>query len=592
MSPSRRGSHRLAVDHRAVGRPRTSSAGPAVPDRWFWIAGLLWLTSIYLALSVVSTDPTTVGFLAFTTVGAFVAWRQPPHPLGWILLADGLIWLGGAAGNQYVTARPSSPGVNVVAATFDLAGWVVGLALVAFAVLLFPTGRLVGRASVIVARFVAIGGLVVAAAGTITPGPLPSYPELINPFGIEGTRAITAISAGVGSAMFFGGMVASLVLVVLRYRASSGLVLQQMKWLVLAAVLMLTGFAMGSVLSVFDLPGQAWLNTLPMLTVPLAIGVAVLRYRLWDLDLVVGRALKLGVITMPIVAIYVGLVAGVGGLVGGGVRADLWLVALATAAAATLLQPLLAGATVWAQRWIVLAGNDEDGPLVSIRTMGGFRVERDGAPITNKEWRSKKARQLLKILVARRGRPVHREQLMEILWPDDADPARVNRLAVAVSTVRNVLDPDRVHPTDYFVVSSDQTIRVDLDHLVIDVEEFLKTASTANVDHGWSETVLQLYVGEFLGEDVYEDWSHSLREEVRATYLRALDEHARSELEADPERGLLAYLRVLEEDPWDERAHIFIVDTLTLLGRHGEARRAHARYVARMTEIGVDSRQL
>jgi DNA-binding response OmpR family regulator len=85
---------------------------------------------------------------------------------------------------------------------------------------------------------------------------------------------------------------------------------------------------------------------------------------------------------------------------------------------------------------------------VRIQALGGFRVVRAGEPVPVQEWQSRKARELLKVLVARRGHAVPREALMEALWPDE-DPARLsNRLSVALSTVRTVLDPVRRYAPD------------------------------------------------------------------------------------------------------------------------------------------------
>jgi DNA-binding SARP family transcriptional activator/MFS family permease len=535
------------------------------------------------------SDPPSIAFLAFTTVGAFITWRKPRHPLGWILLADGLVWLAGGAANHLVlTARSQDGSWAFIAAFFDVVGWVLGLALIAFVILLFPSGRLGDKSSRLIARTVVFGGLVMAAAGIVTPGPLPSYPTIGNPLGVKGFASMAVAAALVGTIVFFGGMIASLVQIIARYRRSTGVVLQQLRWLAFAAILMLAGFAAGSALAAFGLPGQPWFNTIPMLTVPLAIGVAVVRYRLWDLDLVVGKTLQYGLVSLAIVLVYVGLVAGFGALVDSDPRASVWLVAVATATVAAVLQPMRLGAKSWAQR-LVFPGIHEPKPKAPrILTLGGFRVERDGLPIEIAEWRSRKARTLLKVLVARRGAPLHREQLIEVLWPGEPASNLVNRLAVATSTLRSVLDPIRTYPKDHFVASADDTLRLDLDHVVVDVEVFLKlVASLGDSDRNLAE-VLEFYRGDFLVEDIYEEWARPLREEARAAYVSVLVRFAEEELATDRDDGIAAYLRILEVDPWNEGAHLAIVDTMAALGRHGEARRAYLRYLERMAEIGVE----
>jgi len=94
---------------------------------------------------------------------------------------------------------------------------------------------------------------------------------------------------------------------------------------------------------------------------------------------------------------------------------------------------------------------DAHAPELAIRSLGAFRLFRDGVPVSTSAWQSKKARTLLKILIARRGRSTPRELLMESLWPEQ-DPARLaNRLSVALATVRVVLDPDKRRTAGYFV---------------------------------------------------------------------------------------------------------------------------------------------
>ncbi len=234
---------------------------------------------------------------------------------------------------------------------------------------------------------------------------------------------------------------------------------------------------------------------------------------------------------------------------------------------------------------------------VRVQALGGFRVLRDGEPVGADRWRSHKARDLLKLLVARRGRPVPRELLMETLWPDE-DLARLsNRLSVALSTVRAVLDPERRSGPDQFVAADRHTIWIA--DLGVDVEEFLATASAGLALHarGEPEQALTLltsaevaYAGDFLEEDRYEDWAVPLREEARAAYLAVTRTLARIAAGAgDHDLAVRYHLRLLERDPYDEEAHIGLVVALARGGRHGEARRRYRLYTERMAEIGVES---
>jgi ATP/maltotriose-dependent transcriptional regulator MalT/DNA-binding SARP family transcriptional activator len=234
---------------------------------------------------------------------------------------------------------------------------------------------------------------------------------------------------------------------------------------------------------------------------------------------------------------------------------------------------------------------------VRIQALGGFRVLRAGEPVPAEEWQSRKARDLLKVLVARRGRAVPREALMEALWPDE-DPAKLsNRLSVALSTVRTVLDPDRRHPGDRFVKADKHVVA--LAHVPVDVEEFL-AAAAAGLDRfasGERAEALSLltaaeatFTGDFLEDDPYEDWAVSLREEARAAYLAVARTLARAAAEAaEHDQAVRYHLRVLERDAYDEEAHLGLVATLVAAGRHGEARRRYRIYGEQMGELGVEA---
>jgi ATP/maltotriose-dependent transcriptional regulator MalT/DNA-binding SARP family transcriptional activator len=236
-------------------------------------------------------------------------------------------------------------------------------------------------------------------------------------------------------------------------------------------------------------------------------------------------------------------------------------------------------------------------PVVSIQTLGPFRVIRDGVLIPNTEWKSKKARDLLKILVARR-RPTPRDQLMDLLWPG-VDPAVAgNRLSVLLSTVRDVLQP---RPVGEGPLTTDGSVSLNRAQVSVDVEDFLTQATAAlDADRGRSPgataqlaAAVTAHTGDFLEEDTLQDWAVGLAEEVRATYialLRALSARLRDAGDTD---AVVRYtLRLLAQDPYDEEAHLTLVAVLLDVGRLGEARRHYQGYVRRMQEIDVQPQPL
>lgn len=236
-------------------------------------------------------------------------------------------------------------------------------------------------------------------------------------------------------------------------------------------------------------------------------------------------------------------------------------------------------------------------PDVAIECLGGFRVVRRGEPVPANEWQSRKARDLVKLLVSRRGRPIHREQILELLWPDD-DPARTaNRLSVAASTVRTVFDPTHANPPDHYLKADGDVLS--LNHVVVDVDRFLDSAQVGltlarSGEHAAAREYLNdaelSYAGDLFEDDPYADWMVDLREKARLTYLevaRWLADDAGRRGDRDAQARYL--LRILERDPYDEPAHLDLVTLLARAGRHGEARRRYQLYTRCMDEIDVEA---
>jgi DNA-binding SARP family transcriptional activator len=212
-------------------------------------------------------------------------------------------------------------------------------------------------------------------------------------------------------------------------------------------------------------------------------------------------------------------------------------------------------------------------------------------------WQSRKARDLLKLLVGRRGRPITRDATAEALWPNEAPGPLSNRLSVALSTLRKVLDPDRSHPPDHFITTDGQSLALRIDHATIDVLSFLGAATggvakASEGDWGAAELMLreaeQLYAGDFLEEDLYQDWTVDCREAARSAALEVSRLLARAAFQRGDEEAVSRHLRrLLERDPYDEPAWIALLGAQSRLRRYGEARRQHAIYSRRMAELAV-----
>jgi DNA-binding SARP family transcriptional activator len=244
-----------------------------------------------------------------------------------------------------------------------------------------------------------------------------------------------------------------------------------------------------------------------------------------------------------------------------------------------------------------LLASNRGGGDISIVTLGRFAVRRAGDAVPLAAWQSRKARDLLKLLVARRGRPVTREAAAEAMWPGEDPMPLSNRLSVALSTLRKVLDPARRYPSDHYVVADPRTIALRPDHLDVDLIEFLTSADRASDLMAKGEAAAataplqrcrQLYAGDFLEEDLYEDWAVEAREEARSRLLMILRLLARLAKDGGDDESAGQYLgQLLEREPYDEDAWLALIATQLRLRRHGEARRRYTAYARRMAELDV-----
>jgi DNA-binding SARP family transcriptional activator len=578
-----------------------------------WIVTLA-LATVVLALKIVDqARARPAGFeelpflpevLAFSTAGALVARRRPRMPAGWLLLVVGLAWTMVGALDEYVHRVLAIRSDDLPYGAF--AGWLLNwMWIPAFTALglfflFFPDGRLPGRRWRVV-LWSNIGGFVLVLVGrAFMPGPLAEGPAITNPFGITGAGGILRAAEAVGNPLVAVAGIASMASLWVRYGRSDGVQRRQLLWIALAGIVFVVVMFVGNVLDLTGVTGIDIGNVYlaSFAAVPIAAAIAILRYGLFDIDLVISRAIVLAGLLCFITAVYLGVVVGVGALVGRSMGSNVVLAVLATAFAAVGAQPLRTRLQRAARRLMFPPASEAKPSVdVTIQSLGAFRVMLGGLPVPIAAWQSRKARTLVKILVARRGRATTRDQLMEILWPDEPAEVVTRRLSVALATARAVLDPNRRHPSDQFIVADKDAIRLNLANLHVDIERFLRLTGDGLAAHregrlAEARTALRAaeatYAGDFLEEDRYEDWSMVMREEALAAYQSAVMTLAHIAVRSgEHDAAVRYYLRVLERDGYNEPAHLGLVAALERDGRLGEARRHYRMYAKRMAQIQV-----
>jgi len=278
--------------------------------------------------------------LGYATVGLVLARRRPANPIGWLYAAAGLLWSLGIPGDawlgQLVSDHRPLPLAAQVTAVYGEFNWVPATILgVTLPALLVPDGRLRSRRWRPVAA-AAVAAAVLALVGSVLAPARLEDTSIANPFGLAGPAgAVAAALAGAGTLLWMATMVASLACVVLRFRSSVGVERQQLRWVAAGAVAAVAGLLAGTAV-----PQRTVISSIlyaMVLCIPLAVAVAVLRYRLWDLDRLVSRTVTYAVVTALLVVPYLLIVPAAGRLVQG---AGSLAVAAATLAAAAAFAPL------------------------------------------------------------------------------------------------------------------------------------------------------------------------------------------------------------------------------------------------------------
>ncbi len=327
-----------------------------------WRGRIVWL--VILALLVLSVacgalvpeEPAlpTFALIVFTVmaaslgiVGALIVTRQPRNAVGWILWLASVGTASSTITSAYVnyavtTDRADSP-ITVLIAWLSQIGFFPALvAIVIFMPLLFPDGRYLGR------RWRWAGAYGVAVLVTIVvgemfaPGPMSAYPMLTNPVGLAAFASLSGVVAFAnGPAVIMAAAGLGIASAVLRYRRGTLIERAQLRWFGAAVALTMAMLILSVLLGSEPIGQLAWLGGIIALSlIPVAIGIAILRYRLYEIDRVISRTLGWTVVTGLLVAVFAAVVVVLQSVLSPFTKENTLAVATSTLVVAAMFQPL------------------------------------------------------------------------------------------------------------------------------------------------------------------------------------------------------------------------------------------------------------
>lgn len=236
-----------------------------------------------------------------------------------------------------------------------------------------------------------------------------------------------------------------------------------------------------------------------------------------------------------------------------------------------------------------------------VRLLGSFHLEVHGKPVSDADWKSKKALNLFRYLAARRGERVPKDQLMEVLWPDtDFDPSLEQNLHTCVYLARRVLEPhlERYAKSELITCSNGLYCLERVEGSWVDIEEFeslylegkrLQKGDRVEAIEAFKQAI-DCYRGDFLVEDPYLDWATEAREFYREIYIDAALRLSTLLAEVDDKSEAIQICRnALRKDPYREDLHHRTINYLVDAGRFSEAATQYRAYARMMKdEFGLE----
>ncbi len=250
-----------------------------------------------------------VTILPFSVVGAIIASRHPRNTIGWLFCSVGVtIGLNSFAGAYAEFWLASGFGINSLgetAAWFSSWMWILLVYVpTSFLLLLFPDGRLPSPRWRPVAWGVALGTAGGVVGYALRAGPLVDFPQIANPYGVDGP--VVGMVGVAGSIVAAGSMVASAVSLIVRLRRAGSEQRQQIKWLAYGGAVVVGGVCVGGLAIPWNVPVSILIMSVSLLGLPVFTGIAIVRHRLYDIDLLINRTLVYASLTAMLVLLYVG----------------------------------------------------------------------------------------------------------------------------------------------------------------------------------------------------------------------------------------------------------------------------------------------
>jgi hypothetical protein len=285
-----------------------------------------------------------VTLIPFSVVGAIIASRHPGNTIGWLFCSVGVtISLNSFAGDYAEFWLASGFGVSSLgetAAWFSSWLWILLVYVpTSFLLLLFPEGRLPSPRWRVVAWGVTLGTAGGVVGFALKAGPLVDFPQIMNPYGVD--SPVVGMVGVAGSIVAAGSMVASAVSLIVRLRRAGSEQRQQIKWLAYGGAVVVGGVCAGGLAIPWSVPASIVIMSASLLGLPVFTGIAIVRYHLYDIDLLINRTLVYGVLTATLVTLYFGNIVVLQGIFVAliGQRSTVAVVA-STLAIAALFNPL------------------------------------------------------------------------------------------------------------------------------------------------------------------------------------------------------------------------------------------------------------